>query len=33
MVQEMAYTPAQKHGLYLLMQNAALDVYEITLTR
>ncbi|MBR4959852.1 MAG: MBL fold metallo-hydrolase [Clostridia bacterium] len=33
MVQEMAYTPAEKHGLYLLMQNAALDVYEITVTR
>ena len=30
---EMEYTPAEKHGLYLLMQNAAMDVYEITVTR
>ena len=26
---EEAYTPAEKHGMYLLMQDAALDVYGI----
>ena len=29
-VREMAYMPADKHGLYLLLQNAEIDVYEIT---
>ena len=32
-VREMEYTPGQKHGLYLLLRNAAMDVYEITIEK